>query len=170
MQVSPEEKEKNLIKELMEGLNTKVEKNEDDDDGDPTVKSVNPPVRNLKKTRVQRRKQKEQRILALKMKHEKVEKRKLSDIYKLKHLGRQLIAKDKEEDVSKEKRLKKKALKATGTKTLSKVKFEPAEHDFKMAKELTGNLRNSEPTGNLLKDRFKSLQQRNIVAPANIRL
>ncbi|XP_076620000.1 ribosome biogenesis protein NOP53 [Colletes latitarsis] len=167
--VSPEEKHKNLIKELSEGL--KPEETEDSiENDDLEVKSINPPVQNLKKTHVQRRKQKEQKKLAQKMLREKVEKKKISDIYKLKLLDRQLIAEERKAKIAKVKRLKKKALKAMGTKTLSKVKFEPLEPVFKLTEELTGKLRNSNPVGNLLKDRFKSLQQRNIVAPSSIKL
>lgn len=154
---------------MSEGL--KPEENENLIENDyPEVKFGNLPVQNLKKTRVQRRKQKEQKELAYKMQQEKVEKKKLSDIYKLKLLDRQLMSKARKANMLREKRLKKKALKAMGTKTLSKVKFEPLEPDFKLAEELTGSLRNSEPVGNLLKDRFKSLQQRNIVAPSTIKL
>ncbi|XP_076757385.1 ribosome biogenesis protein NOP53 [Xylocopa sonorina] len=177
--VSAEEKEDDIIRELSEGLKPKGKRdtnqdkdrdqNEDEDD-DPTVKSINPPVRNLKKTRVQRRKQREQRDLQHKKKQEKVEKKKISDIYKLKQLDKQIATKERKESMLRRKRLKNKALKAMETKTLSKVKFEPLQPDFKLANELTGNLRNAEPTGNLLKDRFKSLQQRNIVAPSNIKL
>lgn len=167
--VSPEEKEENLLKEMLEGLKPE-ENNDSDKDDDPTVKSVNPPVRNEKKTRVQRRKQKEQKALAHKIQQEKLEKRKVSDIYKLRLFNKQLASKERKEKIQKERKLKKKALKALGPKTLSKVKFEPLETDFKLANELTGNLRNAEPTTNLLKDRFKSLQQRNIIAPSKLKL
>lgn len=156
---------------MSEGLNLENDQdlNEDKYD-DPIVKSVNPPVKNLKKTRIQRRKQKEQKDMVHKRQQDKIEKKKVSDIYKLKLLDKQLASKERKENILREKRLKKKILKAMGTKTLSKVKFEPLEPDFKLTTELTGNLRNSEPTNNLLKDRYKSLQQRNIIAPANIRL
>ncbi|KOC64303.1 Uncharacterized protein WH47_01471 [Habropoda laboriosa] len=171
--ISPEEKEKNMIKEMSEGLKldcSQDSKENEDEDEDPTVKSINPPVQNVKKTLVQRRKQKEQKELAFKKQQNKIEKKKISDIYRLKLLDRQLTAKERKTKSVREKRLKKKALKAMGTKTLSRIKFEPLEPDFKLAKELTGNLRNAEPTGNLLKDRFKSLQQRNIVAPSKLKL
>ncbi|CAD1468186.1 unnamed protein product, partial [Heterotrigona itama] len=168
--VSPEERENNLIKEMSEGL--KPENDQDpgeNEDDDPTIKSVYTPLKNQKKTRVQRRKQKEQKALVYKRQQEKIEKKKISDIYKLKLLDRQLAAKEKKQKVSRQKRLKKKALKALGTKILSKIKFEPLEPDFKLSTELTGNLRNTEPTNNLLKDRFKSFQKRNIIAPTNVR-
>ncbi|KAF7398568.1 hypothetical protein HZH66_006465 [Vespula vulgaris] len=141
--VSLDEKDKNTLKELTE-------------------------VKNKKKTLVARRKQKEQKILAHKLAQAKLEKRKVSDIYKLKLLQKQIDAKEKKEKVLQEKRHEQKKLKSVETKTLSKVKFEPVEPSFTLAEELTGNLRNVTRIGNLLKDRYKSLQQRNIVAPANI--
>ncbi|XP_076236107.1 ribosome biogenesis protein NOP53 [Calliopsis andreniformis] len=169
--VSPEEKQKTFLQEMSEGLKSEKDKDpSEDEDDDPVVRSVNPPVQNKKKTRVQRRKQKEQRALETKRKQEKMEKKKVSDIYKLKQLDRQLTAKERKEQILRAKRLKKKALEALGTKTLSRIKFEPPEPDFKLAEELTGNLRNAAPTGNLLRDRFLSLQQRNIVAPTKIKL
>ncbi|XP_035733180.1 ribosome biogenesis protein NOP53-like [Vespa mandarinia] len=181
--VSLDEKDKNTLKELAEGLPIKKDEleqsnnndnddNDDDDDDDTdmdyNIKSVNPPVKNKKKTLVARRKQKEQKMLAHKLAQAKLEKRKVSDIYKLKLLKKQIDAKEKKEKVLQKKRHEQKKLKSVGTKTLSKVKFEPVEPSFTLAEELTGNLRNVARIGNLLKDRYKSLQQRNIVAPANI--
>lgn len=168
--VSAAEKEKNFMNEMSEGLNLETENAVDDIDEDTDVKSVNPPVRNVKKTRLQRRKQKEQRALAHKIETEKIEKRKLSDIYKLRLLDKQLTKREKKQKMLREKRLKQKARKVTETKVLGKIKFEPLDPDFKLLDELTGNLRNSTPAGNLLKDRFKSLQQRNIVAPSVMKL
>lgn len=167
---------------MTEGLSIKKDKlqqsdnnDNDDDDGDDddtnmdhNITSINPPVKNKKKTLVARRKQKEQKILAHKLAQAKLEKRKVSDIYKLKLLQKQIDAKEKKEKVLQEKRHEQKKLKSVETKTLSKVKFEPVEPSFTLAEELTGNLRNVTRIGNLLKDRYKSLQQRNIVAPANI--
>ncbi|XP_078042487.1 ribosome biogenesis protein NOP53 [Augochlora pura] len=163
------EKEKNFINEMSEGLDLENEITMEDDCGDTAI-SVNPPVINAKKTRVQRRKQKEQRELAHKIEKKKIEKKKVADIYKLKLLDKQLTKREKKQEMLRQKRMKNKALKTTGTKVLSRVKFEPLEPDFKLSHELTGNLRNSVPIVNLLKDRFKSLQQRNIVAPSVIKL
>ncbi|XP_076652703.1 ribosome biogenesis protein NOP53 [Halictus rubicundus] len=168
--VSPAEKEKNFMNEMSEGLNLENENTVEDIDEDTDVKSVNPPVKNAKKTRVQRRKQKEQRALAHRIEKEKVEKKKLADIYKLRLLDKQLTKRERKQKMLREKRLKQKVLKVTETKVLSKIKFEPLDPDFKLLHELTGNLRSSAPAGNLLQDRFKSLQQRNIVAPSVIKL
>ena len=159
------------MKELSEGLQLKPEdktENSDSEDDDPTVKSVNPPVKNEKKTLQKRRKQKEQRQLALQLREQKVEKKKRADLYKLKFVEKQMEKKENKEKKLRELREKNKKRKAVEPKVLSKVKFEAAEPDFKLGGELSGNLRNSEPVGNLLKDRYKSLQQRNIVAPGTL--
>jgi len=46
---------------------------------------------------------------------------------------------------------------------LSRNKFEPQEMELKLTSELTGNLRTLKPEGNVLLDRYKSLQKRNII-------
>lgn len=45
------------------------------------------------------------------------------------------------------------------------MKFEEPDLEFSMAPELSGNLKNLKLQGNLLTDRFKSMQKRNILAP-----
>lgn len=169
--VSAEEKNKNTMKEMSEGLQLESgdrTQEHEDEDNDPTVRSVNPPVKNAKKTLQKRRKQKEQRQLELQRRQQKVEKKKVSDLYKLKLLHKQMARKEKKEIILREMRQKNKERKAIEPKVLSKVKFEASEPDFKLGGELTGNLRNAEPVGNLLKDRYKSLQQRSIVAPGTL--
>lgn len=49
---------------------------------------------------------------------------------------------------------------------LGRVAFEEGEIDINMPEEISGNLRNLVAEGNILKDRYKSLQRRNIVAPS----
>lgn len=148
-------------------LNSQVG-NENSDDEDPTVKSVNPPAKNEKKTLQKRRKQKEERKMRLQRRENKVEKKKVADIYKLKLIKKQMASTEKKENMLREKRKVIKEKEAIKPKVLSRIKFEASEPDFKIGAELTGNLRNSEPTGNLLKDRYKSLQQRSIVAPGTL--
>ena len=165
-----EQREEDNIKEMSEGLPLGKKENFDSNnqDNDPNVKSINPPVKNAKKTLVQRRKQKEQRKLEKERLRQKVEKRKVADIYHLNQLKKQISKKEKKEEILRSKRLKLQAKKALEPKVLSRNKFEPLEQEFQMGEELSGNLRNTQPVGNLLKDRFKSLQQRNILAPSTL--
>ncbi|XP_015113035.1 ribosome biogenesis protein NOP53 [Diachasma alloeum] len=169
--VSQKEKDENWLKDASEGLPLPQDveaKSEPEDDEDVDVKPAKLPVKNVKKTRVQRRKQKEQRKLALELKAKKVEKKKIGDMYKLKSIEKNIQGQERKNQVLREMRKKAEARKAKEPKVLSRTKFEPAEEAFKLGLELTGNLRGSEPVGNLLKERFKSMQQRNILAPAKL--
>ncbi|XP_015510412.2 ribosome biogenesis protein NOP53 [Neodiprion pinetum] len=166
--VSADKKNDSWMQEMSEGLPTKSktpDETSDTEDHDPNVKSVNPPSKNEKKPLVKRRKQKEQRQLELERKQAKVEKKKVADIYKIKKIATQISAKEKKEEFLRRIRAQTKERKIAEPKTLSKVKFEAPEPDFELAEELVGNLRNSKTVGNLLRDRYKSLQQRNILAP-----
>lgn len=49
---------------------------------------------------------------------------------------------------------------------LSRYAFEEEEIDANLPEDISGNLRNIVAEGNILKDRFKSMQKRNIVAPS----
>jgi len=50
-----------------------------------------------------------------------------------------------------------------GTKKFGRYRFEEADLDLNLSDEITGNLRTMKAAGNLLHDRFKSLQKRNII-------
>jgi len=50
-----------------------------------------------------------------------------------------------------------------GTKKFGRHKFEEPDLDLNLSDEITGNLRTMKAAGNLLHDRFKSLQKRNII-------
>lgn len=164
------------MKEMSEGLvvknqtatNSKSIEEHDEDDSIATANSK--PIKNAKKTRVQRRKQREQKEADNERALVKLEKKKLSDIYKLKILKKQIEAKEKKEEILRQKRMEKCKRESTMPKTLSKIKFEPLDHDFQLPVELSGNLRNCKPSKTLLQDRYKSFQQRNIIAPAVIKL
>lgn len=163
------------MKEMSEGLPKNQTSNfksiEKDDDNDSSIVIANSkPVKNMKKTLVQRRKQQEQKQAANERTLDRLEKKKVSDIYKLKILQKQIETKEKKQELLRQKRMKKHERESFMPKTLSKTKFEPINPDFQLAEELTGNLRNCQPSKHLLKERYKSLQQRNIIAPAVIKL
>ncbi|KAH0568917.1 ribosome biogenesis protein NOP53 [Cotesia glomerata] len=175
--VSPAEQTKNWLKESSEGLpnddeddskKKTVDDNDDDDDDDEgTLETPKSKKNQEKKTLKQRRKQKEQRKLKLDLAKGKMEKKKVSDLYRLRMLKKSMDAKERKKQKLREIREKLKAKKALEPKVLSKNKYEEPEIDFQMGHELKGNLRSTKPSTNLLSDRFKSLQQRSIVAPSN---
>ncbi|EZA54036.1 hypothetical protein X777_05885 [Ooceraea biroi] len=163
-----------MMKEMSEGLpninkttvNSKsAQEDQEEEEEDSSVVGNDKTVKNIKKTLVQRRKQREQKQEANERALMKCEKKKLSDVYKLNILQKQIEAKEKKEELLRQKRMKKCERESTMPRTLGRIKFEPMDSDFQLMEELTGNLRNCKPSMNLLKDRYKSLQQRNIVAP-----
>jgi nucleolar protein 53 len=83
----------------------------------------------------------------------------------LKFLNQELEAMDKKHAKLREKREKIKAIKAKEPKHLSKNKFEPLDLEFNLGEDIKGNLRGIKPEGNILVDRYKSLQRRNIIEP-----
>lgn len=182
--IPAEEKERILLEEMSQGLEKTAgdagaeavadDEEEEQETGEGEVAAVavkKPSVKNRKKTLVQRRKQREQRQLMHQLRTAKLERKKVSDIYNLRKIQANLSSVEKKQAQIRERRaLKKKLLRETGPKTLSKTKFEPAEPEFKLAEELTGALRSHEPAGSLLRDRFKSLQERGIVAPSQRKL
>ncbi|KAF2879210.1 hypothetical protein ILUMI_26965 [Ignelater luminosus] len=154
------ERETNWLTEMSEGLDkTELEENIGD------YKTINPPVKNKKKDLKQRRKQKEQQQAELARKAAKKEKRKIADIYRLKFLKNQIDKNEKKAEILRASRLKKVAENKKGTKRLSSIKFEVQEIDCSMPQDISGNLRNVKKRGDLLIDRYKSLQKRNILQP-----
>lgn len=177
LQVSADKRDKDQMKEMSEGLPIKNQSRVDPktieeelDEEDSSVAAKSKTAKNVKKTLVQRRKQREEKKKFSDHALLRTEKKKISDIYKLKILQKQVETKEKKQEILRQKRMKKRERESTKPKTLSKMKFEPLDSDFQMSKELTGNLRNCDPSRNLLQDRYKSLQERNIVAPTVINL
>lgn len=149
---------------MSQGIINDEDIKEEPDDG-IQYHSINPPVQNKKKDLKQKRKQREQQQLQQARKAAKVEKKKVADIYKLRFLETQIKKTEVKTCLLREKREKKLKLKEFEPKRLSKVTFEPEEIYFNSVTDLSGNLRNLKPEGSILRDRYKSMQKRNILEP-----
>nr|XP_023027716.1 ribosome biogenesis protein NOP53-like [Leptinotarsa decemlineata] len=159
-------RDQSWLVEMSEGLPSKDGTNtEENDASDGEYKPVNPPTRNLKKSVKQRRKQTEQLELAKARRALKLEKKKITDIHELKVIMKQLNSNQQKLSILRAKRLQKKELKKNNPKVLSSIKYEEPDLEFNMGNEISGNLKNLRTEGNLLSDRFKSMQKRNILAP-----
>lgn len=84
----------------------------------------------------------------------------------MKKLQEEILKADENSQKLQSKRLKARALRAVKTKRLGRNKFEEREMDFNLASDLKGSLRSLKPEGNLLADRYVSLQKRNIMEVA----
>lgn len=162
--VTPAAKENSWLVEMSEGLpNPNDNSVTENDDGE--FKSINPPVLNKKKDQKQKRKQKEQKQLEKLRLDSKIEKKKIADIYKLKKLNQVIEKHEKKSEVQQKKKVEKKEKLKYQPRNLSKHKFESPDLEFSMGYEISGNLKNLKVQGNLLKDRFTSLQKRSILQP-----
>lgn len=85
---------------------------------------------------------------------------------RIKSIKKEIIEKEEELKQAKEKRDQQKIHhNLYEPKLLSRHKYEEAELELKLSDELTGDLRNLKPEGNVLYDRYKSMQKRNIIEP-----
>lgn len=157
--------------ELIQGLpidkskeNRKVEEPSDDE-----YKTVNPPVRNKKKDRQTRRKQKEAKERRALEDIKKQELKKVKDINTLGKIKKEIVTIEKtveKKRKNQDQRLREKKISAG---RLSRKKYIDPEIEFNQLEDISGNLRSLKPEGNLLLDRFKSLQKRNILPSGVLR-
>ncbi|XP_060533750.1 ribosome biogenesis protein NOP53 [Cylas formicarius] len=165
--VTEEKRDTSWIVEMSEGLpsaeGTNIEENLDNDDN---KFNINPPVKNKKKTLKQRRKQKEQFMLEKAKRALKLEKRKAGDVNRIRVFQKQIETLEKKHVLAQKKRKLKAEKKKLEPKVLSSTKYESPDLEFNMGEDISGTLRNLKREGNLLTDRFKNMQKRNILEPS----
>lgn len=166
--------DKSWLKEMSEGLGPhglasqeeveatdeeedEVETSGSDEEGEMVVKASS-----KLKTRQQRRKERVRKVRDHKSRLTKAQKKKDQDVFRVKTLNKIIKAKEVVTQKRMENRKLKKALKLQGALQLSANKFEEPEVDLKLTEELAGSLRELKPEGNILYDRYKSLQKRNV--------
>uniref|UniRef100_A0A1X7UD66 Ribosome biogenesis protein NOP53 n=1 Tax=Amphimedon queenslandica TaxID=400682 RepID=A0A1X7UD66_AMPQE len=147
--------------ELSQGLD-EASSSDDDDAIDDIPVNVRPPAR---KTNKQRRKERLIRKTALLHKAMKREKMRMSDVYRIKSLKKEIAAKEHMVKEKMLKRLHQKQSKLTATRRIGKYKYEKPPVDVQLSSELCGSLRLLQGRGDFITDRYKSLQKRNMVEP-----
>ncbi|XP_026804896.1 ribosome biogenesis protein NOP53 [Rhopalosiphum maidis] len=165
-QVSKDKHEQMIIEELTEGLpgftdNSVKEVTEDTSE----FKAINPPTtrdnqKTTKKRKIQRRLRNEERQRM----NAKIEKKKVSDLYRLRYINEELDELENTTNKKKLKRLQKRQINNVSTRRLGTNKFTESLDAFALPKDLKGTLRETEPQGNIFKDCFESLQKRNILS------
>ncbi|XP_067137548.1 ribosome biogenesis protein NOP53 isoform X1 [Centruroides vittatus] len=157
--------EKTWLEEMSQGL--KTENTEDDEENDEVgAISRNPPVRfDDKKSKQKRRREKEMKEKLKEKKKRKLENKRINEIYRLRSIKKDLVNLEKkieDKQIKKDERLIKRMYRPH---TLSKYKYEAPDPEFNLGEELTGELRTIKVVGNILEDRYKSFQRRNIIEP-----
>ncbi|KAH8304726.1 hypothetical protein KR044_007262 [Drosophila immigrans] len=170
--VTPEERDKRRIIEMSQGM-PEAEEQEDqedeDDDGDDEKKqsnayeAINAPVENKKKSKVARNKELKQKELQRLHEAKKALKKQTADLNRIKSIRAEIKGEEEELNDLKKRRKLTAERKKFEPKRLGRHKFEEPDVDVNMPEDLAGNLRNVKPESNLLTDRFKLLQKRNIL-------
>lgn len=153
------------LKEMSSGLFDDDEVNIQEETTNKTDSvSVGKPVKNETKTSQQRNKEKVHKKKQAVAKLAK-EKRILDNkLFRVKSIRKEIEGELKtQSDKQKQIRTKYEQHEQFGTKKFGRYKFERPDLDLNLSEELTGNLRTMKTEGNLLHDRFKSLQKRNII-------
>lgn len=158
---------KTWIKEMSEGIpeldkdaaqpDDEEEPIEGSDAEDEEAKSFKP------KTKVQRNREKREKYADNVQKAKMEEKKKNQDLFRMRSMKKEFALRDKLTEFRQQVKEVKKKEKRLLPATLSGTKFEENEIPLKLADELTGNLRSLKPEGNILEERFKSLQKRNVM-------
>ncbi|KAJ2954593.1 hypothetical protein O0L34_g2888 [Tuta absoluta] len=169
--VTQEQKENQWREEMSVGLPQPHNPTNDSSDSetDNEYKSVNPPVKNKKKDHKARRKQRERLQEKERLKREKIDKKKITDLYKLRKIQSTISNKEKSSMELRSKREAKKAVtEQTAVPLLNRNKPPKQEPDFVDPDHLTGDLRHVPSTTNLLRDRYESLQRRGALAGSKL--
>ncbi|XP_065207482.1 ribosome biogenesis protein NOP53 [Planococcus citri] len=168
-QITAEQNEKNWLEEMSEGLpisnsNAGKDTQDESDVSDGEYKAINPPVtREKKKTIKQRKKLLKLKQEELQRQEDKEQKKKVQDISKIRTIMNEVLQNEKKQKRRELKRIKKAAEKLEKPGRVGKNKFTGDESNFTSVNELTGSLREIIPVGNILKDRFHSLQKRSLI-------
>ncbi|XP_066279886.1 ribosome biogenesis protein NOP53-like [Branchiostoma lanceolatum] len=153
------------MKELTEGLLD--EEDDEEEEGEEQEGEQSIPKATIraedKKSRQKRRKEKEQREQEQQKTADKTKKIKEHEVNRLKAIKKEINALEKKKEERQKKREEIRTQNADKPKRLSRHKYEEPFPEFKLSEELVGTLREFKPEGSVLKDRFKSLQRRNIL-------
>lgn len=173
--ITAEERDRRDMEEMATGVIVKGEVSENVEDGeDAEEKSdedenvytpINPPTQNKKKDKKQRKNQRVQREIKEGQIKKKIEKKKVTDIHRVKFIETLIGHRSKS---LKDQHIRKKELSVKRKylpRRLGSMKFSEPEIDITTPENISGNLRNLKPEGHILADRFKSMQRRNLIAP-----
>ncbi|KAM3615542.1 uncharacterized protein V6R79_003772 [Siganus canaliculatus] len=158
--------EETILQEQVEGL---IEDEDEEEAAVPAVEEEDVTVGAItqadKKTERQRKKEKadkmkEQRQLA---DRRQIDQR--QQLFQLRSIKASIRQQDQTTKARQIKRQAKQEAEKAQPKRLGKLKFKAQDLEVQLSDELAGSLRQLKPEGSIAKDRFKSLQKRNLIEP-----
>ncbi|KAK8780146.1 hypothetical protein V5799_018510 [Amblyomma americanum] len=159
--------EKDRLAEMSQGL---YDQDDDDDSGieeedGEAVADVLPTTSShaAPKTRQQRRRAAEQKRLRREAQERKKARALANDVYRIRTFKADLRRQAEASEARQSRRRQREVDKLYGARRLSAWKYEEPELPVKLSDELRESLRELRPEINVLEDRFKSLQRRNVI-------
>ncbi|NWV37655.1 NOP53 protein, partial [Grantiella picta] len=118
-----------------------------------------------RKTEKQRRKEKEEKEKAGVRSRSRLAARRLQGLFQLRSLRRALLLRDLELQRRRILREQRRKQQETEPRRLGRLRYEDLGPEVQLSEDLPESLRSLRPEGNVLRDRFKSLQRRNMIEP-----
>ncbi|XP_028635346.1 ribosome biogenesis protein NOP53 [Grammomys surdaster] len=124
-----------------------------------------PEKRMEKKTEQQRRREKAARKLRLQQAALRAARLQHQELFRLRGIKAQVARRLAELARRREQRRIRRLVEADKPRRLGRLKYQAPDIDVQLSSELSGSLRTLKPEGNILRDRFKSFQKRNMIEP-----
>uniref|UniRef100_A0A8C2EAT3 Ribosome biogenesis protein NOP53 n=1 Tax=Cyprinus carpio TaxID=7962 RepID=A0A8C2EAT3_CYPCA len=156
---------KHTFKEQVEGLIEEEEIEPQEPEGDTEDTVMGPTATQEKKTEKQRKKEKAQRIKDLQRKVERQVIDKQQQLFQLRSISASVKKQEQRTEMRQAQRKVQQEAQKSMPRRLGRLKFQTPDLDVQLSDELASSLRSLKPEGSILKDRFKSLQKRNIIEP-----
>ncbi|XP_041796940.1 ribosome biogenesis protein NOP53 [Chelmon rostratus] len=157
--------EETILREQVEGL--VEEENEEEvapNEGDEDV-MVGAITLAAKKTERQRKKEKADKIKEQQRLADRRQNDHRQQLFQLRSIKASIKQQDQKTKTRQTQRKAKQEAQKAQPRRLGKLKFQPQDLEVQLSDELAGSLRQLKPEGSVLKDRFKSLQKRNLIEP-----
>lgn len=161
--------ERTWITEMSQGLGLFEHENQPDEEESPEnldeIVKFAKLVKSEKKTKQQRRRELRERLTKKQKESDKKLRIKENEIFRLKSIKKELDERDKKIAKREQIRNQRHIDSLYQPKRLSRYRFQESEIALNLPGEVSGSLRAVKVEGNLLEDRFKSLQKRNLIEP-----
>lgn len=127
--------------------------------------AAGPEKRMEKKTEQQRRREKAARKLRVQQAALRAARLQHQELFRLRGIKAQVARRLAELARRREQRRRRRLEEANKPRRLGRLKYQAPDIDVQLSSELAGSLRTLKPEGNILRDRFKSFQKRNMIEP-----
>ncbi|XP_053176788.1 ribosome biogenesis protein NOP53 [Scomber japonicus] len=157
--------EETIYQEQVQGLIEEDEEEETVPIEDEDIAAVGAITVAEKKTERQRRKERAEKLKVQRRQANKQYTNQRQQLFQLRSIKASIKQQEQQTKANQKERLAKKEAQKSQPRRLGKLKFQAQDLEVKLSDELAGSLRQLKPEGSILKDRFKSMQKRNLIEP-----